>query len=201
MDVVIATRNPDKVREIAQILEGRAGRILTMDDIDDLPEVEEDGLTFEENARKKALAVARFTGRVAMADDSGLVVDVLHGRPGVHSARYAGPDATPEKNNRKLLEELEGVPLKKRTARFVCVIAIATPSGKVFVAEGRCEGLIAREPRGRTGFGYDPLFLVPDEGKTFAELGPEVKNRISHRALALERAVRLLEELGASEKA
>jgi len=135
--VVIATRNPDKVREIAQILEGRAGRILTMDDIDDLPEVEEDGLTFEENARKKALAVARFTGRVAMADDSGLVVDVLHGRPGVHSARYAGPDATPEKNNRKLLEELEGVPLKKRTARFVCVIAIATPSGKVFVAEGR----------------------------------------------------------------
>ncbi len=200
MDVVIATRNQNKIDEIAQILKGTNFRIISMKDIKDFPEIIEDGLTFEENARKKALSIAKLTGRVTMADDSGLVVDALNGRPGVISARYSGEDATPQKNNRKLLEELEGVPVKKRTARFVCVIAVARPSGKVSVVEGRCEGLIARELRGEEGFGYDPLFIIPEHSKTFAELGSAVKNKISHRAIALEKATEILSKLSKQEK-
>ncbi len=168
MDVVIATRNQNKIDEIAQILQGTNFRIISMQDIKDLPDIIEDGLTFEENARKKALSIAKLTGRITMADDSGLVVDALNGSPGVISARYSGEDATPQKNNRKLLDELKDVPVKKRTARFVCVIAIARPSGKVSVVEGRCEGLIAKELRGEEGFGYDPLFVIPEHSKTFA---------------------------------
>jgi XTP/dITP diphosphohydrolase len=200
MDVVIATRNQNKIDEIAQILQGKNFRIISMQDIKDLPEIIEDGLTFEENARKKALSIAKLTGRVTMADDSGLVVDALNGRPGVISARYSGEDATPQKNNLKLLEELEGVPVKKRTARFVCVIAVARPSGKISVAEGRCEGLIAKELRGEEGFGYDPLFVIPEHNKTFAELGSAVKNKISHRAIALEKATEVLNKLSEQEK-
>jgi XTP/dITP diphosphohydrolase len=200
MDIVIATRNRNKVDEIRQILKETDLRIISMEDIPSLPEIREDGLTFEENARKKALEIAKLTGRLTLADDSGLIVDALHGRPGVHSARYAGPDATPQKNNRKLLEELDGVPMKKRTARFVCMIAIARPSGKVDLAEGRCEGLIATELRGKEGFGYDPLFLIPERDMTFAELGPEEKNRISHRAIALQKAATILRELPEKEK-
>jgi XTP/dITP diphosphohydrolase len=128
------------------------------------------------------------------------MVDALNGRPGVLSARYSGDDATPQSNNAKLLEELKDVPVKKRTARFVCVIVIARPSGKVFVAEGRCEGVIARELRGEEGFGYDPLFIVPAREKTFAELGLEEKNKISHRALALEKAAEILSGLVEDEK-
>jgi len=200
MDVVIATRNQNKIDEIAQILQGKNFRIISMQDIKDLPEIIEDGLTFEENARKKALSIAKLTGRVTMADDSGLVVDALNGRPGVISARYSGEDATPQKNNLKLLEELEGVPVKKRTARFVCVIAVARPSGKISVTEGRCEGLIAKELRGEEGFGYDPLFVIPEHNKTFAELGSAVKNKISHRAIALEKATEVLSKLSEQEK-
>ena len=200
MDLVLATTNQNKIREICQILDGRNLNIISMNDIPSLPEVEEDGLTFEENARKKALTIAKLTGRLTLADDSGLVVDALNGRPGVHSARYSGEDATPAKNNEKLLHELQDVPAKKRTARFVCVIAIARPSGKMFIAEGRCEGLIARELRGEQGFGYDPLFIVPDREKTFAELGAAEKNKISHRAIALQEAARILGDVLDTEK-
>ena len=200
MDLVLATTNQNKIAEICQILDGQNLNIISMNDIPSLPEVEEDGLTFEENARKKALTIAKLTGRLTLADDSGLVVDALNGRPGVLSARYSGDDATPAKNNEKLLHELEDVPVKKRTARFVCVIAIARPSGKVFVAEGECEGLIARELRGEQGFGYDPLFIVPDREKTFAELGAAEKNKISHRAIALENAAQILRDLLNTEK-
>lgn len=200
MDLVLATTNQNKIREICQILDGQNLNIISMNDIPSLPEVEEDGFTFEENARKKALTIAKLTGRLTLADDSGLVVDALNGRPGVLSARYSGDDATPAKNNEKLLHELEDVPVKKRTARFVCVIAIARPSGKVFVVEGECEGLIARELRGEQGFGYDPLFIVPDREKTFAELGAAEKNKISHRAIALENAAQILRDLLDTEK-
>lgn len=200
MDLVLATTNQNKIAEICQILNGKNLNIITMNDIPSLPEVEEDGLTFEENARKKALTIAKLTGRLTLADDSGLMVDALNGRPGVLSARYSGDDATPLKNNEKLLNELKDVPMKKRTARFVCVIAIARPSGKVSVVEGRCEGLIARELRGKQGFGYDPLFIVPDRDKTFAELGAAEKNKISHRAIALEKAAQILGDLLGTEK-
>lgn len=200
MDVVIATNSPNKVEEIREILKGSGFRILSAADVQNLPEVREDGLTFEENARKKALTIAKLTGRLTLADDSGLQVDALNKRPGVHSARYAGENATPRENNRKLLEELKDVPVKKRTARFVCVIAIARPSGKVSVVEGKCEGVIAKELRGAEGFGYDPLFIVPDHGKTFAELGSAIKNKISHRAIALEKAKEILTELSRKEK-
>ncbi|NOY53440.1 MAG: XTP/dITP diphosphatase [Deltaproteobacteria bacterium] len=200
MDVIVASRNPNKVEEIRQILTGSNLRIISMDDIPSLPDVREDGLTFEENARKKALEIAKLTGRLTLADDSGLVVDALNGRPGVYSARYSDPDATPEKNNAKLLEELREVPMKRRTARFVCVIAIARPSGKVDLAEGRCEGLIATELRGSQGFGYDPLFVIPEREMSFAELGTEEKNKISHRSIALQKAAKIILGLPEQEK-
>lgn len=202
MDVVIASTNRNKVEEISQMLKRSKFKIISLLDFKDknLPEIEEDGLTFEENARKKALIIAKLTGRLTLADDSGLMVDALNGRPGVHSARYSGKDATPEENNRKLLEELKDVPTKKRTARFVCVIAVARPSGKVSVVEGLCEGLIAKEIRGVEGFGYDPLFIVPEYGKTFAELGSAVKNKMSHRAIAIQKAVEILAGLSEQEK-
>lgn len=202
MDVVIASTNRNKVEEILQMLQGSKFKIISLLDFKDknLPDIEEDGLTFEENARKKALVIAKLTGRLTLADDSGLVVDTLNGRPGVHSARYSGKDATPEENNRKLLEDLKDVPTKKRTARFVCVIAVARPSGKVSVVEGLCEGLIAKEIRGAEGFGYDPLFIVPEYDKTFAELGSAVKNKISHRAIAIQKAVEILTGLSEQEK-
>jgi XTP/dITP diphosphohydrolase len=200
MDVVVATNNPNKIEEIIQILKDTDFRVISMNDLKNIPEILEDGLTFEENARKKALTIAKLTGRITLADDSGLVVDALNGRPGVKSARYSGENASPQENNRKLLEALKDVPMKKRTARFVCVIAIAMPSGKVSVVEGKCEGLIARELRGEEGFGYDPLFIEPDSDKTFAELGSTVKNKISHRAIAIEKATKILTEVSRKEK-
>lgn len=192
MDVVIATKNQNKIEEIKQILKDTEFRVISSNELKDLPDVVEDGLTFEENARKKALSIAKLTGRLTLADDSGLEVDALNKRPGVYSARYAGEDATPQENNKKLLKELKNVPVKKRTARFVCVIAIARPSGKVSIAEGKCEGMIAKELRGQEGFGYDPLFIIPEHNKTFAELGSDVKNQISHRAIALKKATEIL---------
>ncbi len=200
MDLVIATKNRNKLEEIRQILAGTGLKMLGTVDIQSLPDVVEDGLTFEENARKKALTIAKLTGRLTLADDSGLVVDALNGRPGVLSARYSGENATPAENNRKLLEELKDVPMKKRTARFVCVMALARPSGNVSVVEGRAEGIITNEMRGGEGFGYDPLFLVPEKGKTFAEMTPDEKNRISHRAIALQKAAEILGAVSRQEK-
>jgi XTP/dITP diphosphohydrolase len=200
MDLIIATKNRNKLEEIRQILAETGLKVMGTTDIQSLPDVVEDGLSFEENARKKALTIAKLTGRLTLADDSGLVVDALNGRPGVLSARYSGENATPAENNRKLLDELKGVPMKKRTARFVCVMALARPSGKVSVVEGRAEGIITSELRGGEGFGYDPLFLVPEKGKTFAEMAPAEKNRISHRAIALQKAAEVLGAIGRQEK-
>ncbi|MFQ5862197.1 MAG: XTP/dITP diphosphatase [Candidatus Brocadiales bacterium] len=183
--ILIGTTNPNKLKEICEILRDLPVKLVGPEESAPLPEVIEDGKTFRENAVKKAVEWARSTGQWTMAEDSGLEVDALGGGPGVLSARYAGETATYEDNNLKLLKALEGVPAKRRTARFRCTVALARPEGLVFVVEGECTGLIAEEPRGGHGFGYDPVFYLPEYGKTFAELGPEIKNQISHRTRAL----------------
>jgi XTP/dITP diphosphohydrolase len=184
---VLATRNPDKGRELAALLKDLGIRIRTLAEFPGAPDVVEDGETCEANAVKKAETIARVTGLPAVADDTGLMVEALGGRPGVHAARYAGDGATYEDNCRKLLHELAGVPHERRGARFVTVAAIADPKGKVEVVQGVLEGLITEVPAGSKGFGYDPLFFVPELGKTLAQLTPEEKNRISHRARAFEK--------------
>jgi len=195
--LVMATRNPGKVRELKEILGDSGITLLTLGDFPDLPEVPEKGRTFAENAEAKAREVARLTGFPALADDSGLEVTALRGRPGVFSARYA-QDRTgkfaprDEDNYRKLLEELAGVPWARRQARFVCDMALVLPDGRIFKSHGECAGFIALEPKGSRGFGYDPVFWVPGFNRTMAELAPEVKNRISHRAAALSRLKELL---------
>ncbi|SFM61371.1 XTP/dITP diphosphatase [Thermodesulforhabdus norvegica] len=181
--LVIATRNRGKSREIKALLKDFPVEIRDLNDFGPIPEVEEDGKTFEENAYKKASFTARILGLPALADDSGLEVEALGGRPGVMSARFAGPNATDEENNAKLLRELEGV--ENRRARFCCVISIAVPTGFALTYEGVCEGEIVTEPRGRNGFGYDPLFYYPPLGKTFAEMTMEEKSAVSHRGKAL----------------
>ncbi len=193
--LVLATRNEGKVREITSLLRGLPLEILTLRDFPGVPELAEEGDTFAANAAAKALAVARATGLMALADDSGLEVDHLEGAPGVRSSRFAGEKAGDAENNHKLLRMLAGVPRERRTARFRCVVAIALPDGSVSLAEGSCEGIITEEPRGGMGFGYDPLFLVPGLGLTFAELDPGIKNEISHRGRAMRRAREALARL------
>jgi len=186
----MASRNPGKIRELQEILREAGVDLLSLADFPHLPEIPEKGATFAENAAAKARAVARLTGRAALADDSGLAVDALGGAPGVFSARYALDRTAPRPptdadNWGKLLEELKDVPWEARGARFICEIALALPDGRLFRARGECAGVIARKPRGDQGFGYDPVFWVPEYQATMAQLGPEVKNRISHRARAL----------------
>ncbi|NPV27175.1 MAG: XTP/dITP diphosphatase [Firmicutes bacterium] len=193
--IVLATKNLGKIREFAELLAGWPVRVLSIRDWPDLPEIIEDGATFAENALKKARAVCQHTGLLALADDSGLEVDYLGGAPGVLSARFAGEPIDDDRNNRKLLTLLEGVPLEQRTARFRCVIAIVTPTSESFLTEGICEGIIGQELAGTGGFGYDPLFYLPAYGRTMAQLSLEVKNSISHRAKALREASRVLLEL------
>jgi XTP/dITP diphosphohydrolase len=186
-EVVIATRNPGKFREIKAILSSLPLKFLSLQDFPDLPEVVEDGTTFAENAGKKARTIADLTGRPTIADDSGLAVDALQGRPGVFSSRYAGENATDADRCQKLLEEMATIPEGKRQARFVCAVAVAHPGGRMEIVEGECRGRITFAPRGEHGFGYDPIFFVPEFGKTMAEVDPGEKNRISHRARALEK--------------
>ncbi len=183
-ELVLATRNRHKAEELAALLRDLRIRIHTMDEFPHLPEVIEDGDTCEANAIKKARSVSQATGLLAVADDTGLEVDALDGRPGVYAARYAGEQATYEDNWRKLLKELTGVPRDRRTARFVTVAALASPSETVGIAVGQLQGLIAEQPAGARGFGYDPVFFVRELGKTLAEMSSEEKNRISHRAKA-----------------
>jgi len=194
--LILATRNDNKIREIKEILGDIGWEILSYYDFPDLPSFEEVGDTFEENAIGKAEAVSSYCGFLALGEDSGLEVDALDGRPGVLSARFAGDDADDHRRNSKLLSMLKGIPREKRTARFRCVVAIVDPSGLLKTTEGICEGLISEEPRGDEGFGYDPVFYIPHLKKTFAELSPETKNRISHRRRALGKARNILIELG-----
>jgi XTP/dITP diphosphohydrolase len=194
-ELVLATRNRHKGEELAALLGGLGITIRTLDEFPDAPEVVEDGDTCEANAIKKARVIAEFTGLPAVADDTGLEVDALGGRPGVYAARYAGEDATYEDNCRKLLLELTDVPRERRTARFLTVAAIALPSDGIRVAQGILEGEIAVEASGTLGFGYDPVFLIPELGKTLAELSADQKNAISHRAKAFIQAKALLREM------
>jgi XTP/dITP diphosphohydrolase len=200
LKLLVATNNPGKVQEYEELLAdlslpqeieitfpGQEGLAL---------EVDESGETFEENARLKALAFARASGLLTLADDSGLEVDALGGAPGVHSARYGGPHADDVDRYRKLLDALAEVPASRRSARFRCVVALALPDGTVHTADGACEGEIGFAPRGEHGFGYDPVFVVAGYGgRTMAELAPEVKNRISHRARAVTAARPVLVQL------
>jgi len=195
MRLLIATRNEDKLRELADLLAGLPVETVSLGEFPDAPEVVEDGRTLEENAAKKAAETARACGVHAVADDSGLFVEALGGRPGVLSARYAGPDSTGEKLCRKLLGEMADVPDGARAAQFRCRIALADPSGRVaLTASGCCEGRIIREMRGTGGFGYDPVFFYEPAGRTFAELIPDQKNAASHRGRALGQFRARLEE-------
>jgi XTP/dITP diphosphohydrolase len=194
MEIVLASRNRGKAAELSALLAGLPIRIRTLDEFPSAGEVEEDGATFAENAVKKALAALSATGLPALADDSGLEVDALGGRPGVFSARFAGIGADDRSNREELLRSLEGVP-EPRTARFRCVIALAHPGGRVETVEGSCEGVITREPRGEGGFGYDPLFFFPSLGRTFAELGPGEKHAVSHRGKAMRAMAGVLQGL------
>jgi XTP/dITP diphosphohydrolase len=192
--LVLATRNPHKVREISQLLSGAGVTVLSFHDLPNLPEVEEDGETLEENAVKKAATIAAVTGLPALADDTGLEVEVLDGAPGVVSARYAGPNATYDDNNRKLLRALSGVPSAGRRASFRCVIALAVPGQAVRIVEGRTEGVIIEGPRGEAGFGYDPVFLPDGHARTYAEMDAAEKNAVSHRGKAVRAAVELVRQ-------
>jgi XTP/dITP diphosphohydrolase len=183
MELVLATRNKKKVEEIKRITEGLQIVVLTLDDFPDCPDVEEDGMTFEANAVKKAVTVANYTGKPSLADDSGLEVYALNGAPGVLSARYAGEGADDIKNVLKLLKDMMGI--GERKARFVCCIALAFPDGKVKTFLGHSEGAIGTEPRGHNGFGYDPVFFPQDNVRTFAEMRDDEKDAISHRGKAL----------------
>ncbi len=183
--LLIATSNPGKLREVRAILSGLPVQFSTLCDYHGLSPAIEDAATFEENAQRKALHYARLTHTWTLADDSGLEVDALGGDPGVRSARYAGPQCDNAANNAKLVRELAGVPVERRTARFRCCVALASPSEVLATGSGTIEGVIIDEPRGSNGFGYDPHFFVPEHGMTTAEMAPEVKNAISHRARAL----------------
>lgn len=196
MKLLLATGNRGKQKEIRELLADSGISIVTPAELEDPPEIVEDGTTFAANARKKALSMARFSGLLTLADDSGLVVDALHGAPGVLSARYAGPTNTDDAaNNAKLLARMAEVPDEQRRAAFHCVMAVAWPEGRCELFYGQVQGLIMRGERGAGGFGYDPLFLVPEYGRTMAELPLEIKNRISHRAAALRQVLPVLKKL------
>lgn len=193
--LLIATHNQGKVREYRELVRDLPLEVTYLDAEGITREVEETGSTMEENARLKANEYARLSGLWTWADDSGLEVDALAGAPGVYSARYAGHNATDADRYRKLLDALTGVPWERRTARFRCSVALATPGGDIRVAESVCEGIIAFGPAGTHGFGYDPVFYMPEHNATMAQLPSETKNQVSHRARASQTALGLLEEM------
>ncbi|HHI68499.1 MAG TPA: RdgB/HAM1 family non-canonical purine NTP pyrophosphatase [Planctomycetes bacterium] len=194
LEILAATRNQGKMKELTRALSGLALRLRSLSEFPQVPTLEEEGRTFAENARSKALQAARATGLPALADDSGLVVPALGGAPGVRSARFAGPQASDEENIRLLLERMKGA--GDRGAWFQCALCLADPGGRIlWEGEGRCGGIILEEPRGRGGFGYDPVFFYPPGRVTFAEMDPEEKERVSHRGEAV-RAFRAALERG-----
>lgn len=183
--LLVATHNRGKVKELATMLHNLQVSWLTLDDAGVTHEVEENGGSFEENAIIKATSYASITGLLTLADDSGLEVDALNGQPGVHTARFGGAELTPKQRYELLLRKMDGVDWEARTARFHCVVALADPSGLLGTANGICEGMIAHSPAGSGGFGYDPVFYLPDRHKTMAELSPAEKQSISHRGRAI----------------
>ncbi len=195
MKVVLASQNKHKLTEIQAILSRFDMELVLESELGLQIDVDETGTSFEENSELKARAVMEASGLPAIADDSGLCVDVLGGAPGIYSARYGAPDCVTDRDRlNHLLENMRGVRSEERTARFVCVITLLYPDGRKLAARGSCEGLITFEPRGEDGFGYDPVFYVPSMGCTFAQMGAEYKNKISHRANALSRLEALLDQ-------
>ncbi len=189
MKLLVASRNQGKIAEIRRLLDDTGWLVVGLPSLDSGLEIVEDGETFEQNARKKAYAAAEASKMWTLADDSGLEIDALGGEPGVHSARYCGPDAAQIFRNRRIQDCLVAVPEEQRTARFRCVMCLIDPAGKEKVFEGTCEGKIAYHARGSAGFGYDPIFIPEGYSRTFAELGLETKNRFSHRARAMRQVV------------
>jgi XTP/dITP diphosphohydrolase len=194
MEIIVATKNKKKLREIKEIWEGLDLKITSLADYPNSPRIIENGKTFQENAQKKALKIAHFTGKLTLGEDSGLCVDVLGGKPGIYSSRFSGKDKDDAKNNLKLLKLLSGMPFKQRKAHYTCAVALADKNGLIATVEGKCRGYIGFELRGGSGFGYDPLFVIPQYQKTFAELGPAIKHQLSHRYRALEKARKVLQK-------
>lgn len=191
--LVVASHNLHKIREIKEMLSDVQLEVVGLPEVAEIAPVDEDGDTFEANAKKKAIEIAILLGELVLADDSGLEVDALLGAPGVHSARYAGEPSSDERNNALLLRNMAHIPEEERGAQFRSVVALASPAGWVEVSEGVCRGTILSAPRGKGGFGYDPLFFVPEQNMTFAELPPEMKNRISHRFLAMQGMLEIIQ--------
>jgi len=196
LEILIATNNLGKVKEIKDILDGRQLKILTMKDFPHLPKIEEDGKTYQENAFKKAKKTLEYTGKICLADDSGLEIDYLKGKPGLYSSRWGNSD---EERINKVLKLLEGVPIDKRNAKFVCAVVLLFPDGKTYMVKEECKGIIGFQPKGEYGFGYNPIFLVPEYNKTFAELGDTIKNKISHRGKAMRKMAKIIKEIVVSE--
>ncbi|MBU1124843.1 MAG: RdgB/HAM1 family non-canonical purine NTP pyrophosphatase [Candidatus Omnitrophica bacterium] len=192
--LVVATKNKKKLREIRELLAGCAFTIKSLEDYTRAPRIVEDGKTFLENAVIKAMTIARFTAELTLGEDSGLCVDALDGKPGVYSSRFAGKNKSDQKNNEKLLRLLKGVPVSKRTAHYVCAVALVDAQGLVGLSEGICNGLISQVPAGNNGFGYDPLFMIPRYRKTFGQLDVAVKHSMSHRYRSLQKTKELLQK-------
>lgn len=194
-ELVIATKNRKKLREIRQLLEEHKVKLYCLDDFPGAPNVKENGKTFKENAIKKAIRIAQFTQKLTLGEDSGLEVMALRGAPGIYSSRFGGWPKDDEKNNRKLLKLLKGLPLSKRKAAYKSAVAVASKDGLIKVVEGKCSGLIGYRPCGKYGFGYDPLFIIPKYKKTFAELGEKIKHTMSHRGQAFRKIKKALLKL------
>lgn len=193
MRIVLATGNKNKIREIKEKFSSIDKLdISSLEELNNIPEIDENASTFEGNALIKAKAICSFTGFPAMADDSGLVIDALNGEPGVYSARYGGANLSDIEKNRLVLSKMKDVPEGKRSARFICAIALAFPDGKTYTSHGVCQGRISKTPIGEKGFGYDPIFYIPESEKTMAQLAPEEKNRISHRGKAIDGIYKIL---------
>ncbi len=194
MELLVATRNKKKLREIKEILKDLKPKISSLSDYGKTARIIENGKTFRQNAIKKAVTIAVATGKLALGEDSGLCVDALAGAPGVYSARFSGKNKDDLQNNLKLLHLLKGVPLSKRKAHYICAVALADKNGLIGAVEGRCNGLISFELKGRYGFGYDPLFIIPKHKKTFGELGERIKHKMSHRFRALKKAKKIIKK-------
>jgi len=192
LEILIATNNLGKVKEIKDILDSPEIKILTMEDFPHLPKIDEDGKTYQENAFKKARKISEYTGKICLADDSGLEIDYLKGKPGIYSSRWGNSD---EERINKVLKLLENIPKNKRNAKFVCVVVLVFPDGKIYMVKEECKGNITFNLKGEHGFGYDPIFLVPEYNKTFAELGDKIKNQISHRGKSIRKIANILNDL------
>ncbi|MEK6727671.1 MAG: RdgB/HAM1 family non-canonical purine NTP pyrophosphatase [Candidatus Omnitrophota bacterium] len=190
MELIVATKNKKKLQEIKDILKYRKVKITSLADYPNAPRIIENAKTFKENAIKKAVRIARFTKRLTLGEDSGLCVYALGGKPGVYSSRFSGKNKSDMQNNLKLLTMLKGLPGNKRKAYYACAVALADKDGLIAAVEGRCYGLIGFELKGTSGFGYDPLFIIPEFKKTFAQLGERIKHKMSHRYRALQKAKR-----------